>query len=44
MGMIIYSSNLFYINEKTKDLLDLIKFNNYANEKGDFFYLRNIYI
>jgi hypothetical protein len=44
--MVINSSNIFanfgQFN-KCSDQLDKIKFNKFSDERGDFFYLQNIY-
>lgn len=41
--MVINSTNLFYGNPKLYDRIDEIKYTKFSNQKGDFFYLSNIY-
>ncbi len=41
--MVINSSNLFYGNINLRDRIEQIKYTKFADEKGDFFYLSNIY-
>ena len=41
--MVLNSSNLFYGNINLRDRIEEIKYTKFSNQKGDFFYLSNIY-
>jgi HrpA-like RNA helicase len=41
--MVLSAGNLFRIQENFRELAEKVKYKHFSHEKGDFFFLRNIY-
>ena len=43
LGMVIHSSSLFFVPKLDREICEAIKFREFSNQDGDFFFFRNIY-